>query len=301
MGVEMRSYVHERDYDRVGNFLVHTYQHGDFFLNWLQPRWEYMHYHSFIKELDLSKIGIVEEDGEIIGVVHFEHQEGQIYIQVHPEKEDIKENLLDYAEQTFRGKSTKDGRPYLAFFVNQHDHGLQALLKNRGYEKLQEFTEGHSRMVLDHPIPEVRLPEGFRLQSLAEENDFSKINQVLWRGFDHEGPAPEEDVPNRKDMQAAPNFRKELNIVAVAPEGHFVSYSGIWYVEDNQVAYVEPVATDPDYRRMGFGKAAVLECLRRVRALGARVAWVGSDQEFYKAIGFRKMFDVYVWVKYFEV
>ena len=44
----------------------------------------------------------------------------------------------------------------------------------------------------------------------------------------------------------------------------------------------------PDYRRMGLGKAAVLEGVRRCAKLGATVAHVGSDEEFYKALGFRK-------------
>jgi predicted N-acetyltransferase YhbS len=298
--IRIRPYVHDDDYDRVGDFLFATFQHGDFFINWLQPRWEYMHYHSYIKELDLSKIGIAEDDGEIVGVVHFEGQEGQIYFQVHPEQDSVKKSLLNYAEETFRGKSTKDGRACLALFINEHDTALEAMAKEHGFEKHPEFSEEHSRIVLDHPIPEVQLPEGFALQSLADENDFHKINQVLWRGFNHEGPPPEEYVQSRKDMQKAPNFRQDLNIVVVAPEGHFVSYSGIWYVEANRVGYVEPVATDPDYRRMGLGKAAVLECVRRVAALGAEVAWVGSGQEFYKAIGFTKTFDVHAWVKYYE-
>ncbi len=300
MSIQLRSYVHEQDYDRVNEFLITTYHPGEFFLNWLQPRWEYMHHHSYIKELDLSKIGIAEDGGEVVGVVHFEHQEGQIYFQVHPDYDSIKERLLDYAEKTFRGKSTKDGRAYLALFICEHDKVMKTLAEKRGFEKHLEYFEGHSRIVLDHSIPEVRLPQGFTLQSLADENDFYKINEVLWRGFNHEGPPPVEYVQSRIEMQKAPNFQQDLNIVVVAPDGHFVSYSGIWYVEANRVGYVEPVATDPDYRRMGLGKAAVLECVRRVSSLGAEIAWVGSDQEFYKAIGFTKMFDVRVWLKYYE-
>ena len=95
----------------------------------------------------------------------------------------------------------------------------------------------------------------------------------------------------------APNFLKDLTVVVVAPDENYVSYSGMWVVPENRVAYVEPVATDPDYRRMGLGKAAVLESLRRAAALGAEVAWVGSDQGFYKAIGFETMFAAYPWVK----
>jgi predicted N-acetyltransferase YhbS len=63
---------------------------------------------------------------------------------------------------------------------------------------------------------------------------------------------------------------------------------------------VEPVATDPDYSRLGLGKAAVLEGIRRCADLGAKEAFVGSDQLFYQAIGFRKVFNTACWVKYFN-
>jgi predicted N-acetyltransferase YhbS len=299
MTIQLRYYVHEKDYDRVGDFLNETFRPGAFFLNWPQPRWEYMHYHPYIKDLDLTKIGIAEDDGEIVGVVHFEHQEGQVYFQVHPEHDAVRELLMDFAEETFRGKSIKDGREYLALFINEHDKVLEALAKKHGFEKRSDFSEEQSSYSLNHPIPEVGLPEGFTLRSLADENDFYKINQVLWRGFNHEGPPPEDGVQGRREAQEAPNFRKDLNIVAVAPNGNYVSYSGIWVVQANRVAYVEPVATDPDYRRMGLGKAAVLECLRRAAVSGAEVAWVGSNLEFYQSIGFTKKFTVYVWLKYY--
>ncbi len=95
----------------------------------------------------------------------------------------------------------------------------------------------------------------------------------------------------------APGFRRDLTIVAVAPNGDYVAYCGMWVVRRHRVAYVEPVATDPDYRRLGLGRAVVLESLRRAAEDRADVAWVGSGLPFYEAIGFRQMFAVYPWVK----
>ena len=63
---------------------------------------------------------------------------------------------------------------------------------------------------------------------------------------------------------------------------------------------MEPVATDPDYSRLGLGKAPVLEGIRRCADLGAKEAFVGSDQLFYQAIGFRKVFNTACWVNYFN-
>jgi predicted N-acetyltransferase YhbS len=88
--------------------------------------------------------------------------------------------------------------------------------------------------------------------------------------------------------------------VAVAPTGEYVSYAGIWHETANRYGYVEPVATDPACRRLGLGRATVLETLRRVQSEGAEVAWVGSDQVFYKAIGFEKKFQRNLWVKYLD-
>lgn len=55
-------------------------------------------------------------------------------------------------------------------------------------------------------------------------------------------------------MQSAPSFRKDLNVVVEAPDGSFVAYCGMWLEPVHAIAYVEPVATDPDYRRMGLGR-----------------------------------------------
>jgi predicted N-acetyltransferase YhbS len=57
------------------------------------------------------------------------------------------------------------------------------------------------------------------------------------------------------------------------------------------------VATDPDFRRLGLGKAAVLEGIRRCAELGAVEAFVGSNQPFYLALGFEVIFTSQCWVK----
>jgi predicted N-acetyltransferase YhbS len=51
---------------------------------------------------------------------------------------------------------------------------------------------------------------------------------------------------------------------------------------------------------MGLGRAAVLEGIRRCGALGATVAYVGSDQPFYLSIGFEVLYTSECWVRFFE-
>lgn len=298
--MDIRPYNHEQDFSRVGEFLIETYKPGEYFLNWLQPRWEYMHFHTWTKSLNLEKIGIAKEAGQIIGVVHFESSEFQAYFQVRPGFESVKQILFNYAEENFHGISQSTDRLIRVLYINEFDTYLEESARSRGYEKWPEHVEENSMYRLDKGVPEAALPEGFSIQSLADDLDLRKINRVLWRGFNHPGPPPEEEIQGRYEGMQAPNFRKDLTIIVKAPDGNYVSYSGMWVVPANRVAYVEPVATDPDYRRMGLGNAAVLESVRRAAALGADVAWVGSGQEFYRAIGFEMMFSVYPWVKFLD-
>jgi predicted N-acetyltransferase YhbS len=74
----------------------------------------------------------------------------------------------------------------------------------------------------------------------------------------------------------------------------------MFYEATGRFAYVEPVAVDPTYRRLGLGKAAVLEGIRRCSTLGATVAYVGSDQQFYRSIGFREAYNTGCWLRYFD-
>ena len=293
-----RHYDHEADYEKVGQFLVRTYRASGGHINWHQPRWEYMHYHPLVHEVDLNTIGVWEAHGEIVGVVHPEHSMGTAYFEIDPDCGSLKAEMLKYAEEHL--SSVSDGTRRLRTLINDHDNDFQAIASETGYTK-GSGGEPMTHFVIPDPFPSVPLPAGFRLKSLAEDNGLPKLDRALHRGFNHEGEPPEDGIRDREFMQSAPNFRKDLNVVVEAPDGNFVSYCGMWYEPVHAVAYVEPVATDPDYRRMGLGSAAVLEGIRRSGAAGARVACVGSVNPFYLSLGFRQVYNSAVWQREWAV
>ena len=293
MQTAVRHYNHASDYEKVGRFLVRTYRSTPGgHVNWMQPRWEYMHYHPQIRCVDLNSIGIWETRGEIVGVVHPEHAMGTAYFEIDPEYGPLKKEILSFAEEHLSAAS--DGGRRLGVYINDQDDDFQSVASEMGYKR-GDGCEPMSRFAIPDPFPPISLPAGFRLKSLAEENNLHKVDRVLWRGFNHGDEPPEDGIEDREFMQSAPNFRKDLNIVVEAPDGNFVSYCGMWYEPVHAVAYVEPVATDPDYRRMGLGRAAVLEGIRRCGIMGARVACVGSAKPFYLSLGFRQVYNRSVW------
>lgn len=173
------------------------------------------------------------------------------------------------------------------------------MVKSKGYDIDERYPRPISLLDVPQAFPKINLPEGFRIKSLADENNLQKIHRVLWRGFNHAGEPPENGIEDRRKMRSGPNFRKDLTIVIEDPTGNFVSFCGMWFEAVNKIAYVEPVATDPDFRRVGLGKAAVWEGIRRCAFLGATAVFVGSDLEFYRRIGFTKRFDSNCWVRQF--
>ena len=301
MSIKLRHYNNPADYDLIGNFLVEHYKPENADGNWIQPAWEYMHGHPALDSSSLEKIGIWEDDGKIVAVTHYESRLGDAFFQFHPDYRHLRHDMLDYAEKYLYGTS-KDGKKFMCVYVNDMDEEFVSLVKGRGYEKDTDETRTMLQFVIPTPFSSINLPEGFRLKSLADECDWTKVNRVLWRGFDHEGepPASDADIEERRKMFDTPTARRDLKIVVEAPDGNFASFCGMFYEPNYKYAYVEPVATDPDYRRMGLGKAAVLEGIRRCGALGATVAYVGNDLPIYQAIGFKKVYNSECWMKYFE-
>ncbi|NLF31734.1 MAG: GNAT family N-acetyltransferase [Planctomycetes bacterium] len=292
MTATLRPYRHGRDYEAIGRFLVETYATGGAHVNWMQPRWEYMHFHPLIENVDLDTIGVWVDGGRIVAVAHPEHGPGRAYFQVRPGCEALRPEMLAYAERHLRG--LRHGRRVLQVLINDRDTDFQRWASAVGYERLAH-SEPMSVLPLGEGPGPIRLPAGFRLISLADDNDLPRLTRLIWRGFDHGDEPPDDGLAERRLMQSAPNYRRDLNIVAVAPDGTFASYCGMWIEPAGRLAYVEPVCTDPAYRRRGLATAAITEGIRRCAAGGAAVACVGSAQPVYLAMGFRPLYTSSLW------
>jgi ribosomal protein S18 acetylase RimI-like enzyme len=102
----------------------------------------------------------------------------------------------------------------------------------------------------------------------------------------------------------APTNRRDLNLVAVAPDAAFASLAIAWLDEANQIGMFEPVGTHPEHRRLGLARAVLCEGLRRLRALGASMAYVGCGTGedvagLYRSAGFTEFDEEHQWQKEF--
>lgn len=288
MGVSFRAFNASLDFRAISDFLCMLYRDDNVDGNWFQPIWEYAYLHPYFDASAVSRIGIWEEDGEMAAVAMYESRLGEAFFQVRDDMRHLKPEMLAYAEEHLCAADEHENKTLKAY-VHSLDDAFESVVVERGYVQDPRSRRPMSQLVVPNPFPTITLPEGFRVRSAADNNDLARIDRVLWRGFDHPGEPPVGSVEGRRRMQSGPNFRKDLTIYVEAPNGDFVSFAGLWFEPVNRFAYIEPVATDPDYRRMGLGRAAVLEGIRRCAEYGAQVAYVGSDQVFYMSMGFREL------------
>jgi GNAT superfamily N-acetyltransferase len=98
----------------------------------------------------------------------------------------------------------------------------------------------------------------------------------------------------RTVMTAWP-YRPELDWVAEAPDGELASFCLAWLDDERRVAELEPVGTDPRYRRLGLARATCLAALHAARQAGATTAIVAARGDaayqapirLYQDLGFR--------------
>ena len=62
MTVETRPYDPAHDYEPVSRFFIDVYEPSDRLLNWMQPRWEYMHFHTMSIGLPFDRCGVSEDE-----------------------------------------------------------------------------------------------------------------------------------------------------------------------------------------------------------------------------------------------
>ena len=284
MTIKQRSFNtgpgYTKDFHKIRDFIIKingkSLKHPNF--DW--ARWEWVHKDLCFDKTDiLPNIGIWEKGSDIVAVATFEDDMGQAFFLIDEKYSHLKEEMMEYAVE----KLSADGK--LKAIICDSDTQMQRIARAFGLRPTQS-KEMDSVLDISDSLS-YALPEGFSISSAEDEIDLNKLNRVMWRGFNHEGEPPEDYLIFRQRSISGPHQEKSLLIKTIAPNGDYASYCGMWYEPGTDYALVEPVCTDPDYRKMGLGKAAVLEGINRCAKLGAKYAYVGSSQQFYYNIGFR--------------
>ena len=218
-------------------------------------------------------------DGDqIVGFCFTEAPVTDVYFSLRPGYEFLAPEMAAYATGHMPGDF---GTRQLVLFQGQR--ALIEAAQRAGYEKTGERVD----MIYDFSRPlDYPLPEGFRLVPPGAF-DPEKISLCCWKGFGHEaeeGPWNGE-FEHGHALMNAPHATPEHHIAVMNEAGDYVCYGGMWWTPENQLAYLEPLCTVPEYRHRGLAAAALSELCRRMKPLGA-THMTGGGNPFYKKIGY---------------
>ena len=220
---------------------------------------------------------------------------------------DLLYEMLGIAESEFL-KELDDGRTALFPWADQDDALLNSVLEERGYvhHSSGHATEYHGWACLrDAPNP-VEVPAGYRLRSMGDVDEHPARSLASWRVF-HPGEPDEGADPEGawyRNIQRAPLYRRDLDVVAVAEEsGDIVAFSTCYYDDVLRTGNLLLVGAIPSQLQEDLERAVIVETLARLHhigAVGTYMSWYESDPgSVYESAGFHVQTVSRVWRKSF--
>lgn len=229
----------------------------------------------------MSHRNMIWEDGSIIaGFCFYESQLGKAFFSLRPGYEEIASEMVEHAAKFL---TDKEGNLKLIIFKGQNAVMEAAIAA--GYKQTDEYVD----MTYDFGKPlDYELPEGF---SFVEPGkiDTAKVLICCWKGFDHEEEGPwDGNLDVGYHLEASPHATPQYDVAIQNEAGDYVCWAGMWWTPENNLAYMEPLCTVPEYRHKGLAAAALSEMYIRMKPFGA-THMTGGGNPFYSSIGYEPM------------
>ncbi|SDB49947.1 Predicted N-acetyltransferase YhbS [Ruminococcaceae bacterium FB2012] len=278
-GVKFRNF-REQDHDSLFDFLVGLNSSDKRSINWNHARFEWMYRHPEFDKSLIDSIGLWTCGERIVGAAIYDMYFGEAFCGALKGYGHLYPEMIGYAYNNMCDDSG------LAISVNDGDTEKKAALTDAGFQPVEQYET-----VMKHSLnglPDVSLPAGFEITELDAAAQAYDLQWLLWQGFGHGNDRAEFESQAEISPLTRKNFDPRLSIAAVSETGEKAAYCCLWYDDRTDYAYIEPLCTLPQYRGKGLAKAILFEAMDRASALGAETAYVISDMEFYKKLGFEE-------------
>ena len=216
--------------------------------------------------------------------------------QVLPEVEwsGIEAEAMAWAETRISELRKRDPQKWSGGLVSgarQDDAKRIAFLEQHGFRR-GEYAEVNMLRSLDEPIPESTLPTGCQVRAVSDAGEISNraaAQREVWHPWTV-GNVSDDDYAR---FMRLPGYHRDLDVVAVAPDGVIAAYVNGWIDPVNRIGDFGPVGARLAYRRQGLTRAVLLECLRRMQARGMDRVCISTGVSntpalrLYESIGFK--------------
>ena len=179
MSIRKRRYKLYADFHRVFKFLQDTYDMESLNSYLLPQFFEYAHTHPAFNHKLTHRFGLWEDDGELCGIACYEMDLGETLISVHPDYEFCLPDMLCWAEREL--STFNDGVRKHAVWITDKEKTKCDLLVENSYHCIH--SEPVTIFTYAKEFPEVKLPDGFSIITLADETIYEKSMIVCGRAL----------------------------------------------------------------------------------------------------------------------
>lgn len=256
-----------------------------------------------------------DSDGTLValGVLWMREDSGQIdtrlWLRVRPAARGAsleREVIAWGAERLREVAAAREQTAQLRLAARDDDGYRLGMLEGNGFRADRYLFE--MARPLDRPIAEVPPPQGFAMRHMAGEHEAAEWVDAYNQSFIDHWNHHDLTVEQRLHWMRMLDYRPELDLVALAPDGTLAAFSYcIVEAANNQrmgvrEGWVADLGTRRGYRKRGLARALLAESLRRLAAAGLDTAKLSVDAQnpngalrLYEAAGFQK---VKTWISY---
>ena len=241
--------------------------------------------------LDDSRNACLWQDasGTLLGWAALQIPWATVDIAQHPDATGLKIEMLRWGllrAQEWASEQKREFTLYQGIVDEQVE--AQTWLTENGFTPT-DWQTIHLTRSLTEVVPGPQLPQGFKLRPLRGESEVADYVALHRAAFETNNMT----VEWRARILKMSHYVPELDVVAVAPDGRLAAFCINWALPDRSEAQIEPLGVHPDFQQLGLGRAMVLESLRRMQGIGARLAHVETysvndpARGLYESVGFR--------------
>jgi ribosomal protein S18 acetylase RimI-like enzyme len=133
-----------------------------------------------------------------------------------------------------------------------------------------------TRLDLSAPPSPREFPRGFSWRPVLGEREIPDLVALHRAAFGTLNMTAEQ----RLAMMRAPDYRPDLDLVALSPEGRLAAFCvGGISAEEPDLGYTDPIGTRPEYQGLGLARALTERCLAGLFAAGVRRVRTGTSSE----------------------
>jgi mycothiol synthase len=235
--------------------------------------------------------------------------EAFFWMRVHPDARgtELERDVIDWGTERLREIAAARGLPAHLRLGTRDDNAYQIDTFDRnGFQFDRTFFD--MARPLDQPIDAVPLPEGFMIRPLDGENELAAWVETFNQSFIDHWNHHDMTIERRRHWMKSLDYRPELDLVAVAPDGTLAafSYCSIETANNRRMGvrdgWIADLGTRRGYRKRGLARALLTASLHTLKHAGMDMAKLGVDTQnpngalrLYESVGFQ---TVETWLSY---